>query len=383
MIDFSFTPDQEALRQEVEVFAAGLNVGVRERDRAAEFPYGLWKQCADFGLLSMSVPAQFNTTGEDTDLISGAVAMEALGHACRDNGLTYALATHMWTVQHPIAMYGSDVVKERYLPAMCRGELVGAHAITEPEAGSDHAAIATVAERVDGGYRVTGHKRFITFAPIADVALILATIDPDQGRWGLTSFLVDTSVEGCERSNQWDKMGLRSVPMGDLRFDGCFVPEEQRLGPEGAGGSIAAASLGRERAFIVATNVGAMQRQLEESIDYAQNRKQFGQPIGKFQAVSNRIADMRLSLETARLLLYKVIWMIEQGEDVTMEAALLKLHLSESFVETSLDSIRIHGGRGYLAETGVERDLRDAVGGLIYAGTSDIQRVIVSRMLGL
>jgi alkylation response protein AidB-like acyl-CoA dehydrogenase len=236
---------------------------------------------------------------------------------------------------------------------------------------------------VDGGYRLTGHKRFITFAPIADVALILATVDPSRGRWGLTSFLVDTTAGGCERSGPWEKMGLRSVPMGDLVFDGCFVPEDHRLGPEGAGGSIAAASLGRERAFIVATNVGAMQRQLEESLEYARTRKQFGQPIGKFQAVSNRIADMRLSLESARLLLYKVIWMIEQGEDVTMEAALLKLHLSESFVESSMDSIRIHGGRGYLAETGVERDLRDAVGGLIYAGTSDIQRVIVARMLGL
>lgn len=383
MIDFSFTDDQHALRQRVEEFAERLNAGVRERDRSAEFPYGLWKQCADFGLLSMSVPAQFNTTGQDTDLVSGAVAMEALGHACRDNGLTYALATHMWTVQHPIATYGSDAVKEQYLPAMSRGELLGAHAITEPEAGSDHAAITTVAERVEGGYRLVGQKRFITFAPIADVALILATVDPDQGRWGLTSFLVETSADGCERSTQWDKMGLRSVPMGDLVFDGCFVPETHRLGPEGAGGSIAAASLGRERAFIVATNVGAMQRQIEESVEYAQNRRQFGQPIGKFQAVSNRIADMRLSLETARLLLYKVIWMIEQGEDVTMEAALLKLHLSESFVESSLDSIRILGGRGYLAESGVERDLRDAVGGLIYAGTSDIQRVIVARMMGL
>lgn len=178
-------------------------------------------------------------------------------------------------------------------------------------------------------------------------------------------------------------MGLRTVPMGDLVFDGCFVPESNRLGPEGAGASISAGALGIERTFILATHVGAMSRQLEESVEFAQTRRQFGQPIGKFQAVSNRVADMRLSLETARLLLYKVVWMLQHDEKVTLEAALLKLHLSETFVASSLDAIRIHGGAGYVSEFGIERNLRDAVGGVLYGGTSDIQRVLIARLLGL
>lgn len=379
-MDFSLTETQMQLRDEVVAFGETLNDGLEHRDHNGEFPHDLWRRCAEFGLLSM--PAE-GAGRLPHDLVSAAVAMEALGYGCRDNSLTYALATHMWTVQHPIAVYGNDDQRHRFLDPMTRGEMIGAHAITEPDAGSDHTAIATVATPVEGGYRLTGSKRYITFAPIADVAVVLATTDPEKGRWGLTSFLVDLSSDGCHRSAPTEKMGLRAVPMGEIDFDGCFVPAGDRLGPEGSGAAQASSSLGRERALIVATNVGAMQRLLEGSIDFAQRRKQFGQPIGRFQSVSNRIADMKLDVETARLLLYKVVWMIENEEDVTMEAALLKLHLSESFLQASLDAIRVQGGAGYLVETGLERQMRDAVGGVIYAGTSDIQRVVIARMLGL
>lgn len=380
MIDFSLTEEQLQLRADVVAFAETLNEGVSERDQSGQFPYNMWKRCAEFGLLTMANPSE---EGKASDLVSAAVAMEALGYGCRDNGLTYALATHLWTVQHPIGVYGSEEQRQRFLPAMASGELIGAHAITEPEAGSDHTAVTTLAIPTEGGYVLTGTKRYITFAPIADVALVLATIDPDKGRWGLTSFLVDLNSPGVEQSPATEKMGLRSVPMGEIELDGCFVPESDRLGPEGAGAALASASLGRERALIVATTVGALERILEDSIAYAQDRKQFGTPIGRFQSVSNRMVQMKLDLELARLLLYKVVWMIQAGEDVTLEGALLKLHMSESFLAASLDAIRIHGGAGYLVETGLERELRDAVGGVIYAGTSDIQRVVIARMLGL
>ena len=382
-MDFRWTEEQQALRDSVREFGATLNDGLVARDTAGSFPRDLWQRCADFGLLSISVPAAYNSTGTDTDLMAGVAAMEALGYGCHDNGLNLALAAQMWTVQYPIAVFGSDEQKERYLPAMCRGEVIGAHAVTEPDAGSDHMALRTHAKPVDGGYLLTGHKRYITLGPVADVALVFATVDPDQGRWGLTAFLVDTASDGCDVGPVRDKMGLRTVPMGDLTFEDCFLPEESRLGPEGAGASISGSSLGVERCFILATQVGAMERQLEQSIAYARSRKQFGKSIGKFQSVSNRIADMKLALETARLLLYKVAWLIEQQEPVTMEAALLKLHLSETFVQSSLDAIRTFGGAGYLTDAEVERDLRDSVGGLLYAGTNDIQRLLVSRMLGL
>jgi alkylation response protein AidB-like acyl-CoA dehydrogenase len=178
-------------------------------------------------------------------------------------------------------------------------------------------------------------------------------------------------------------MGLRTVPMGDLIFEDCYLTAENRLGPEGAGASISTNSLEWERCSILASHLGAMERQLETCIRYARQRHQFDQAIGKFQSVSNRIADMKLRLETARLLLYKVAWMKMKGQPAMMEAAILKLYLSECFVQSSLDAVRIHGGNGYLTEYGVERELRDAVGGVLYAGTSDIQRNIIAGLLGL
>ncbi len=382
-MDFAWTDEQLALRESIREFAETLNEGLVEREREGAFPHELWRRTADFGLLSMSIPPAYNTTDKEVDIMDGVVAMEALGYGCRDNGLNLAIAAQMWTVQYPINEFGSEQQKAKYLPAMCRGELIGAHAVTEPEAGSDHMAPQTHARPVSDGYLLTGHKRYITLGPVADVALVFATVDPEKGRWGLTAFLVDTAAEGCEVGPVRDKMGLRTVPMGDLIFTDCFVPEENRLGPEGAGASISGSSLGVERCLILATQVGAMERQLEQAVAYAKSRRQFGQPVGKFQSVSNRIADMRLALETARLLLYKVAWMIREEEPMTMEAALLKLHLSETFVQSSLDAVRTFGGAGYLTETEIERDLRDSVGGLLYAGTNDIQRLVVARMLGL
>lgn len=383
-MDFSWSDEQEALRDRVVEFArSSLNTATIERDREGRFDRDAWKRCAEFGIQSMAVPAEYNAAGVDTDLVTAALVMEAIGYGCRDNGLSLALATHMWTVQRPIAEYGTEEQKRRFLPALTSGDMIGAHALTEPAAGSDHLAIETVATPTDRGYVLTGTKRYITLGPVADVVLVFATTDLAKGRWGLTAFLVETERPGCDASLVRDKMGLRTVPMGDIVLEDCFVPEENRLGPEGAGASISSGSLAVERSFLLSTNVGALQRQLEDAIAHATERRQFGKPIGKFQSVSNRIADMKLKLETARLLLYKLAWMIEQGESVALESALLKLHLSETMVESSLDAIRIHGGMGYVTEAEVERDLRDAVGGIIYAGTSDIQRMLVARMLGL
>ena len=178
-------------------------------------------------------------------------------------------------------------------------------------------------------------------------------------------------------------MGLRTTPIGDIILEDCFVPENQRLGKEGAGVSIFNKAMESERSYILAGQVGAMERQLEDTIQFARNRKQFGSPIAKFQSVANRIADMKLRLETSRLLLYKVAWLESQGKPLLLDAAIANLHLSEAFVDSSLDAVRNHGARGYLSEYDVERELRDSVGGLVYSGTSDIQRNIIARMLGL
>jgi alkylation response protein AidB-like acyl-CoA dehydrogenase len=211
----------------------------------------------------------------------------------------------------------------------------------------------------------------------------MANVNPRLGKWGVTAFLVEKGTPGFSASPVRSKMGLRTIPFGELIFDDCFIPEANRLGGEGTGFSLMNHSLEYERCCILASQLGAMERQLEDAINFARKREQFGKPIGQFQSVSNRIVEMKLRLETSRLLLYKVAWLKKIGKSAMMEAALLKLQLSESFVTSSLDAIRTYGGNGYLPEFDVERDLRDAVGGVLYAGTSDIQRNIIARLLGL
>jgi alkylation response protein AidB-like acyl-CoA dehydrogenase len=382
-MDFSWTEEQLAYRKQVLEFAASeLNDAVIDRDRSSEFFRDGWDRCAEFGIQKLAVDESYSGAPE-RDVLTGMLAMEAMGYGCRDNGLTFGLNAHMWTVQLPIQHYGSDIQKQKYLPRMSSGEWIGAHAMTEPDYGSDAFNLKTHARKVDGGYILNGHKTLITFAPIADVVLLFATTNPELGKWGVTAFLLEKSFDGYRTSPVKEKMGLRTVPFGDIELTDCFVPEENRLGTEGSGVAISTGSLEYERCCILASQLGAMEYQLERSIEYARNRIQSGQPIGKFQSVSNRIADMKMRLETARLMLYKVAWLKQQDKPAMMEAAILKLYLSEQFVDSSLDAIRIHGGVGYMTETGIERDLRDAIGGVIYAGTSDIQRNIIAGLLGL
>ena len=384
-MDFDWSPDQLRLKAEVVEFAQNaLAKDLNQRDRDSVFSRDDWKLCADFGIQGIAVSESYKSDGRaPQDILTSMLAMEGLGYGCRDNGLTFGLNAQMWTVQLPIQHHGTDFLKARFLPKMCSGEWIGAHAMTERDFGSDAFGMQMHAKKCDGGYLLNGTKTLITFGPIADVALVFATIDPKLGKWGITAFLVERDFAGYEANSVFEKMGLRTVPMGEITLTDCFVPEQNRLGPEGAGASISSSSLEYERCCILASQLGAMERQLEETIDFAKTRKQFQKPIGKFQSVSNRIADMKVRLEAARLLLYKVAWLKSQGRSAMMEAAILKLFLSEQFVESSFDAVRIHGGRGYLSETGIERDLRDALGGVLYAGTSDIQRNIIAGMLGL
>jgi alkylation response protein AidB-like acyl-CoA dehydrogenase len=383
-MDFSWSSEQLAFKQNILDFATkNLNADTAARDLNCEFPFELWKKCADFGILSMSVPSQYNHSKQDTEFMTAMLAMEALGYGCRDNGLTFALNAQMWTVQLPILHVGNEQQKQKYLPAMCAGEIISAHAMTEPEAGSDAYSMQTTATPCDGGYLLNGKKCLVSLAPIADLILVYASTDLSLGNWGITAFLIEQGTKGLEQSAQQAKMGLRTVPIGELTFNNCFVPEQNILGTVGSGVGVSQSFLDWERCCILASQLGAMERQLDECLAFARKRKQFGKSIGKFQSVANRVVEMRLRLETSRLLLYKVAWLKDQGQSAMLESALLKLHLSESFMESSIDAIRIHGGRGYLTEYEIERDLRDAVGGTLYAGTSDIQRNIVAGILGL
>ena len=381
-MDFSWTNEQlNYKRAAIEFAHKELDNDVIDRDRRGDFSRENWKKCAKFGILGLPFPEEYG--GSEVDILTTVLVMEGLGYGCRDNGLIFALNAQMWSVQHPILKFGTETQKEKYLPGLLSGELIGAHGMTEPSSGSDAYGLQTRAKRQDDGYVLTGTKMFVTSAPISDLAVIFATTDPDKGIGGITAFLVEKGTPGFSAGGNMVKMGLRTSPLGELILDDCFVPTENRLGSEGAGVGIFNSSMEWERSSILASYIGVMQYQLEMSISYVRERRQFDKPIGKFQSVSNRIADMKVRLETARLMLYKVAWLKKMGKPAIIEAAVAKLYLSECFVQSSMDAISTFGGYGYMTEFEVERNLRDAIGGTIYSGTSDIQRTVIARWLGL
>lgn len=381
-MEFSLDAEQLARRQHVVQFAQGeLGSQLREHDRAGTFPREDWERCGREGILGSHVPQEYG--GQGLGAVSTVMTLEALGYGCRDNGLTLGLGGQIWSVQDPIVVYGTEDQKQRFLPKLSSGEWIGAHGVSEEQSGSDALSLATTAVKTEGGYRLTGRKTFIGMAPEANVALVLANSDPEAGKWGVSAFLVERGTPGFSQSAPRAKTGTRTNPLGDLVLDDCLVPEENRLGKEGIGLSLITQTIVWERAFIHAGHLGAMQCLLEKCVAYAKERRQFGRSIGSFQSVSNRVANMRLRLETSRLLMYKVASMKDQSMDAELESALANLHIAESLLECATDAVRIHGARGHLEEYEIERDLRDAMGGVLYAGTSDIQRNLIAGLLGL
>lgn len=381
-MDFDFTSEQRQFTESVAKFAANeLNDDLISRDHNAVFPVEAWHRCARFGLPGLPVPTRYGGSGADAVTIMSA--LESLGYGCRDNGLIFSLNAHMWAGEMPIVRFGTEQQRRRYLPALCDGSLIIGHASSEPDAGSDPAAMATRAVLRDGHYILNGTKTFVTNAPVAGVFLVLASTNANRGFAGLSAFLIDRDAPGLTVGPQNAKLGLRTSPMSDVTLANCRVSAEAVLGPPGAGMSIFNAAMREERSFILASVVGTMRRNLERSIRHAQDRRQFGHPIGKFQAVSHRIVDMKLRLETTRLLLYKLGWLINQGEPTELYAALVKLHISDSAVQSGLDAIQVHGGSGFMTDLELERDLRDAIGSRIYSGTTEIQKNLAARLLGL
>jgi alkylation response protein AidB-like acyl-CoA dehydrogenase len=381
-LDFSLSAEQEELKAAAVAFARReLDKDLPEREAAGEFSPQAWRACANFGIQGLPVPAELG--GGGADILTTVLVMEALGYGCHDNGLIFSLNAQMWSLELPLVKFGTPAQQQAYLPGLISGDLIGVHAMTEPDSGSDAFSMRSHVERQGDGYILNGTKLYITNAPVSDVVLVFAA-HPDKPKMaGISAFLIQKGTPGFTVTRGLDKMGLRTSPMGEVVLDDCYVPAENRVGSEGAGMAIFNSSMAWERSCILASALGAMRRQLEECVEYARTRKQFGQSIGKFQAVSNKVADMYLRLEAARLLVYQAAWLGQQGKSVLAEAAAAKLFTSEAWVASSLDAIQLHGAYGYMKESGIERDLRDAVASTIYSGTSEIQRVILARLLGL
>jgi len=309
--------------------------------------------------------------------------LESLGYGCKDNGLVFSINAHMWTAAIPIQDFGTDAQKRRWLPGLCNGSLIGGNAMSEPGSGSDAYSLRTTAEKRGDRYVLNGSKTFVSNGPIADLIIVFAVTDKQKGANGISVFVVPKGTKGFSVARELDKMGLKTSPRAELFFEDCEVPAENRLGKEGAGQTLFTHSMTWERGCILASAVGSMERLLEMSIRYARERKQFGQPIGKFQLVATKIVDMKLRLETARALLYHAAWLRSRGKSIFLEAAMAKLHISESWVATAQDALQVFGGYGYMQEYEVERELRDALGSRLYSGTSEIQRTIIAPLLGL
>jgi alkylation response protein AidB-like acyl-CoA dehydrogenase len=381
-VDFEWTDEQNEYRDVLIRFAESeLAPGTVERDRAGQFSRDGWRKCASFGIQGLGVPEAYGGSGADA--LTLILAMESLGYGCPDNGLIFALNAQLWACQHPIARFGSEDQRQRYLPKLADGSLLAAHAMTEPGSGSDAFALTTTAERRDDAYVLNGAKTFITSAPLADLFLVFATLDRSRGFAGLCAFLVERGTPGLSVGKPIEKMGLRTAPMSEVFLDGCELPETCLLGRPGAGMLIFNSSMERERGLILANVVGRMERLLERTIAHARERRQFGSPIGSFQAVAHRIVEMKLRLETARLLLYRLGWAMDRGAATGLDSALVKLHLSETYLQSALDALQVFGGYGYTIEYELEREVRDAVGARLYSGTSEIQRNLAARYLGL
>jgi hypothetical protein len=382
-MEFGLSEEQRLLRENIVRFARDvLNPGVAERDRERAFSRELWRRCGEIGIQGLPVPEQYGGSGVDP--LTCAMALEALGYGCRDGGLVFSLCAHLLSCVVPLWQHGNEEQKRRYLPGLCSGALIGVHAMSEPGSGSDAFALRTKAEREGRGFRINGTKTFISNGPVADLVIVFAVTEAQKGyHGGITAFLVESGTRGFSASKTFQKMGLHTSPIGELVFDNVYVPEEAILAGVGAGSGVFTASMDWERICLFASHVGAMERLLETAISYTRTRSQFGQAIGKFQAVGHRIADMKVQLEAARLLTYRAAWRLGNARSASLDAAIAKLFVSESLVQTALASVQVHGGYGYMAEYEVERALRDAVASTLYSGTSEMQRNIITRWLGL
>ncbi|GHO60137.1 acyl-CoA dehydrogenase family protein [Ktedonobacter robiniae] len=380
-MDFAWTQEQQELSHSLRTIAQAISHDDQRQAQGDFWTRAQWRRCAEAGLLGLCVSQAYGGGGYDA--LTTALALEAFGFGCEDTGLVFSAAAHLLACTMPIVEAGSDSLKESFLPGLCAGRFVGGNAITEDDAGSDVFALHTRAVREGDEYVLDGCKSYVSNGPVADVFVVYARTNPAHGYLGISAFVVERTTPGLILGEPFTKMGLTSTPACRVSFEGCRVPASHRLGKEGQGASLFKRSMLWERACLFALYLGVMERQLERTIHYARERRQFGKPIGRNQAVAHRVADMKLRLEMSRLLLYRSCWLFGRGEPATLEIALSKLAVSSAAVQGGLDALHIHGARGIDCDYGIERMLRDAIPGTLFSGTAEMQRDIIANELGL
>jgi butyryl-CoA dehydrogenase len=346
----------------------------KELDETGRFPTEIIKQIGEMGLMGMMVPEQWGGAGMDT--VSYAMAMEEIATACASTAVIMSVNNSL--VCAPIATFGSDAQKKKFLTPLARGEKLGCFALSEPGHGSDPAGLKCQATPVEGGYKISGTKNWITNGKEADYCILFATIDRNLGHKGICTFIVDTKTPGFQVSKLEDKLGITASSTAQLFFDDVFVPEECLLGKRGEGLKIALNTLDGGRIGIASQALGIGRCAFEASKGFALEREQFGAPIAKLQAIQWFIADMATRLQGARLLTWSAAKNKDLGVKYTKEAAMAKLAASEAAMWIATKAIQVHGGYGYTKEYVVERNFRDAKITEIYEGTSEIQRIVIA-----
>ncbi len=380
-MDFAITDEQRMFKDEVLRFARKeIAPRVQEFDLAGEFDWESWRKLGDFGILGLHFPEELG--GGGADVMTSVLAAEALGEAGVDGGLTLSYGAHTYLCADTIFTHGTDDQRQKYIPQLASGEWVGCMGLTEPGAGSDVASLRTRAEKKGDTWVINGSKMFITNGAIADVAVIYAKTEPDAGQGGISAFIVEKGTSGFTVSRSLHKMGCKSSPTSELAFDDCVVPDANQLGPLNQGFLMAMRTVEWDRSTLLAPFLGAMAFCLERGARYAQQRTQFGRPIASFQAIKHKLADIKIFLEAARTLVYRIAWCKDQGRPLNhLEAAVAKLFLGDWSLGPANDAVTLMGGYGYCHEYDMERVFRDSRLAPIGGGTSEVQRVLISRLL--
>jgi alkylation response protein AidB-like acyl-CoA dehydrogenase len=376
-MDFALTEEQQALYDSVVRFAREVvEPGAGERDREGRFDRDVWDACGRVGLTGICLGEEWG--GGGAGALDTGIALEALAYGGHDAGLGLSLGAHLVIGAKPIELHGTQEQKARYLPKLATGEWIGAWGITEPDHGSDTSGITTRAVRDGGDWVLDGTKTFITNGPVCDVFTVIAR----TGEAGMTAFILERGTPGLSVGRELDKMGNRSSPTGEMVLESVRVPDEQRLGEVGtAQWAIGFECFSWERTVMLGSAVGGMQRTLDDCIAYAKQREAFGKPIAHFQSIAHKLAEMKIRLESARLMLRYGAWKKDQGLDHQVEASMAKAHIGECALANADAAIQIHGGWGYVKDFPVERAWRDAKLSTLGGGTTEIQKVIISRSL--
>jgi alkylation response protein AidB-like acyl-CoA dehydrogenase len=379
-MNFDLTSEQRMIQKTIRDFAREeVAPGAIERDRTKEFPKEIFKNLADLGMMGLPFPEEYGGAGGDT--VSFAIVTKELSKACASTGITYS--AHISLGGAPINMFGTEEQKQKYLTPICTGESFGAFGLTEPNAGSDAGGTQTTAVKEGNEYVINGNKSFITNASYAKhLALTAITARKEDGSKEISAIIVPTDAQGFKVVDNYEKMGLNASNTTELVLENVRVPEENLLGKKGEGFKQFLATLDGGRIGIGAMALGIAEAAYERALQYSKERKQFGKTLSQFQVTQFKLADMALKIELATNMIYKAAWLKDQGRPFAKEASMCKLYASEIAMEVADEAIQIHGGYGYMKEYEVERYMRDAKLLEIGEGTSEVQRMVISRLIG-